>query len=89
MEQLPAWIEGASLLYHEATFTEAQADRAKETGHSTARQAAMIAKKAKVERLLLGHFSARFNETTAILEEALPVFENAVCVEDGDVYLVR
>lgn len=88
LPQLADWISGVRLLYHEATFTGKHKKRAKETGHSTAGQAAEIAKMVKAERLLLGHFSARYNETDEILEEAQPIFKNTVCVEDGDVYLV-
>lgn len=85
-EKIATWVSGADLLYHEATFTEKQADRAKATKHSTAGQAAEIAKKADVKKLLLGHFSARFGSTKELLDEAKPIFENVVCVEDGDVF---
>lgn len=87
--KLPEWIKGARLLYHEATFTKAHTDRAKATGHSTAEDAANIAKEAAVDQLILGHFSSRYTDTTPILEEAKVVFENVTCVEDGDVYLVK
>ena len=83
-EKIAEWVEDSDLLYHEATFTEKQIDRAKATHHSTAKQAAEIAKKANVSKLLLGHFSARFGSTKELLDEAKPVFENVVCVEDGD-----
>ena len=73
------------VLYHEATFTEKEADRAKATKHSTAKQAATIAQKAGVGRLLLGHLSARFEGVDAHLKEARPVFENVVVVSDFDV----
>ncbi|MFT5821893.1 MAG: ribonuclease Z [Crocinitomix sp.] len=86
--KLPEWIEGASLLYHEATFTKDHTDRAKATGHSTAEDAATIAKEAKVEQLILGHFSSRYKDTECLLVEAKAVFDNVKCVEDGDVYLV-
>ncbi|NOQ75968.1 MAG: ribonuclease Z [Crocinitomix sp.] len=86
--KLPKWIEGASLLYHEATFTKAHTDRAKATGHSTAEDAATIAKEANVEQLILGHFSTRYKDTEGLLDEAKAVFKNVKCVEDGDVYLV-
>lgn len=85
---LADWVKGARLLYHEATFTNTHADRAKATGHSTAEQAAMIAKSAQVERLLLGHFSSRYKETTALKNEAQTIFENVTCVEDGETYLL-
>ena len=78
-------IEKVDLLYHEATFTEKEADRAKATMHSTAKQAATIAQKAGVGRLLLGHLSARFDGVEAHLKEARPLFENVVVVSDFDV----
>ncbi|MBK6525224.1 MAG: hypothetical protein IPG07_06475 [Crocinitomicaceae bacterium] len=83
-EKIAEWVEDSDLLYHEATFTEKQLDRAKATHHSTAKQAAEIAKKGNVSKLLLGHFSARFGSTRELLDEAKPIFENVVCVEDGD-----
>ena len=53
-------IEGVDLLYHEATFAECDLARAKETFHCTARQAAEIARDARVKRLVIGHYSARY-----------------------------
>lgn len=58
-EKIIPLIKGVDLLYHEATFAESEKIRAKKTMHSTAIQAATIAKKAEVEKLLIGHFSAR------------------------------
>jgi ribonuclease Z len=86
IESLPELIQEVSLLYHEATFTKDLIARAKATGHSTAEQAATIAKKANVGKLLLGHFSARYLDTTPVLTEAKKVFDNVVCVEDGAVF---
>ncbi|MBN4072834.1 ribonuclease Z [Crocinitomix catalasitica] len=82
------WIKGADLLYHEATFSEKEVDRATATMHSTAKQAAAIANKAEVGKLLLGHFSARYKVTEALEEEARTIFSNSVCVEDGDEFVV-
>jgi ribonuclease Z len=84
-ESIVPFIQGVDVLYHEATFTEKEADRAKATMHSTAKQAATIAQKAGVGRLLLGHLSARFDGVEAHLKEARPVFENVVVVSDFDV----
>ncbi|WP_027418275.1 ribonuclease Z [Crocinitomix catalasitica] len=86
LPRLTDWIEGADLLYHEATFLTAHKSRAKATGHSTAAQAATIAKDAKVGKLLLGHFSARYKDTVELLAEAIGVFDNVVCVEDGQAF---
>jgi ribonuclease Z len=88
MQKLPAWIKGADLLYHEATFLESEKDRAKATFHTTAHQAAEIAFTAEVGKLLLGHFSARYKGTDQHKTEAQVIFQNTVCVEDGDTFLL-
>jgi len=85
-EKITEWVQGVDLLYHEATFIEKQTDRAKATMHSTAKQAAEIAQKAQVKRLILGHFSARFANTLELHAEAKTIFENVTCVEDGDTF---
>lgn len=82
-------IKNVDVLYHEATFLEAMSKRAKETFHSTAKQAAEIAVKAGVKKLLLGHLSARYESNEAHEAEAKTVFENTEAVEDGMTYLVR
>ncbi len=87
-EKLIPLIESVDLLYHEATFLEDRIDRAKKTFHSTAKQAATIAQKANVKKLLLGHFSARYDTTEAFIEEAKPIFQNVFAVEDGDKYAI-
>jgi ribonuclease Z len=84
-ESILPYIQGVDVLYHEATFTEKEADRAKATMHSTAKQAALIAQKAGVGRLLLGHLSARFDGVEAHIAEAKPVFEKVEVVSDFDV----
>ncbi len=76
-------IEGADLLYHEATFAESDAARAKETYHSTARQAATIAKEAKVKRLAIGHYSARYEDVGFLKEEADAIFPQTILASEG------
>ena len=76
-------IENIDLLYHEATFCENELARAKETFHSTARQAAEIARDAHVKRLIIGHFSARYNNLTALYQEATAIFPNTILAEEG------
>lgn len=87
-ERIVPYIEGATCLYHEATFLSDKISRAKETFHSTAAQAAQIAAKAGVGRLLLGHLSARYDNGEAHKAEASAYFENVQVVEDGDVFQV-
>lgn len=69
-------LKGVDLMFHEATFAEAEAGRAKETFHSTAKQAASVAKATEVGTLLIGHFSARYTDETLLLNQAKEVFEN-------------
>src|SRR5439155_25719800 len=74
----------ADLLVHEATFGDEEAERAAETGHATAREAATVAKEAGVRRLLLTHFSARYSRDAADLErEAKEVFQRTLIGKDG------
>jgi ribonuclease Z len=77
------YIEGIQYLYHEATFSNADAARASKTNHSTAAQAAQIAKQAAVGKLLLGHFSSRYTNTSELLQEAKEVFEQSQIGEEG------
>ena len=76
-------VRGADLLYHEATFLQKHLYRAANTMHSTAIQAATIARKADVRRLILGHISSRYENTNEHLQEAKTVFEESLVVEDG------
>ncbi len=78
-------VRGAHVLYHEATFKQELAQRAKETGHSTAQQAAKVAKEAAVHQLVLGHFSARYRDLTPLLEEAKAVFPHVMLASDDAV----
>lgn len=73
---------GVDLLYHEATFAEDRRARAVETHHSTAREAAAVARDAGARHLLLGHFSARYPEPAPLLAEARSVFENTEAAEE-------
>lgn len=76
-------IEGVDLLYHEATFAECDLARAKETFHSTARQAAEIARDAHVKRLVIGHYSARYEDLSELHREAEAVFPGTILGNEG------
>ena len=76
-------IKNCDLLYHEATFMEDKAADAHAKFHSTAREAAIIALKANVKQLVIGHYSARYKELESLLEEAKLVFPNTILGQDG------
>ncbi len=80
---------GADLVLHEATFTEDHAERAAKVGHSTARQAAETARDAAASRLLLTHFSARYNDPAPLVAEARAVFPATEAAEELARYEVR
>ncbi len=81
-------IKDVDLLYHEATFAEADKKLAAETFHSTGKEAAQIAKLANAKKLLVGHFSARYKKVEIILEEAREIFTETYAAEDGDTYTI-
>ncbi|MFT3754213.1 MAG: ribonuclease Z [Paludibacter sp.] len=85
-EKIIPIIEGVDCLYHEATFMEDEAIRSKQTEHSTARQAAEIARKANVKKLIIGHYSARYVNQNELLNEAKSVFEDTILGEDMKTY---
>jgi ribonuclease Z len=84
-ESLLEYISDVDLLYHEATFANDMAERAGNTFHSTAEQAALIAKKAVARKLLLGHFSVRYRELDVILEEAKKIYNESYLAIEGNV----
>lgn len=79
-------VKSVDLLYHEATFIELLRDRANKTRHSTAKDAALVAKNAEVGQLLIGHLSARYDSGEDHLKEAKMHFEHVTVVEDGQVF---
>lgn len=86
MPALKEQVKGVTVLYHESTYTAEQEDRAKIYYHCTARQAATIAAGAGVGTLLLGHYSARYNDEQVLLEEAKAVFPNSILTQEGMVF---
>jgi ribonuclease Z len=81
-------IKGVDLLYHEATFSEADAARARETAHSTAAQAAEIARQAAVKKLIIGHFSSRYEDEQLLKLEADKIFPGTILAGEGLVVTV-
>lgn len=81
-------IQNIDLLYHEATFLDELKERAIETFHTTALEAATLAKKANAGMLILGHFSSRYKELEPLLEEAKPVFPNSFLAIEGESFSV-
>ncbi|MBL7138472.1 MAG: ribonuclease Z [Bacteroidales bacterium] len=83
-ERIIPFVSGVDLLYHEATFMQDMAGAAAEKLHSTSVEAATIAKKSRVKKLLIGHFSARYEDLLPLLAEAREVFPETFLAEDGD-----
>ena len=81
--QLAEWCRDVSLMYHEATYADDCADRAQTYHHSTARQAAEAAKAASAKRLLIGHFSSRYEDENILLNEARQVFPDTLLAAEG------
>lgn len=82
-EDIIPQIHGVDLLFHEATFADSERVRAKETFHTTARQAAKIARKAKVKQLMIGHFSARYEDESVLLKEASEIFPACLLAKEN------
>lgn len=82
MPEIAGLIEGVDLLFHEATFAHENLIRARETFHTTALQAGELAKAAGVKKLLIGHFSARYEDETVLFEEASSVFPETVLAKE-------
>lgn len=81
-------IQNANLLYHEATFLEKLRNRAHQTKHSTAKEAGMIAKAADVKKLIIGHYSVRYENPEVLLEEAKTIFPNTELALEGKRFII-
>ena len=87
-EPLIQKLQGVDLLYHEATFLDQDRERAKLTYHSTAKDAARVANLAGVGKLLIGHFSNRYDDRGRFLDEARPIFPETYIAEEGSRFKV-
>lgn len=87
--QLADRLNGIQLLYHEATFLHESVERAHETKHSTALEAALIAQAAGAKQLLIGHFSSKYRDLTPLIEEAKSVFPNTHLAEEGQHFAIQ
>lgn len=85
MPTLHEQVKGVNTLYHESTYGEDKIRSAEKYCHSTARQAAMVARDAGVGQLLLGHYSSRYEDENVLLEEAKVVFENTRLTNEMDI----
>ena len=85
MPDLHEMIKGVSTLYHESTYGDDNLSMAEKYFHSTARQAAMVARDAGAGQLVLGHYSSRYNDESVLLQQAREVFPNARLANELDV----
>ena len=83
---LDRYLTEPDILYHEATFGSEYEEFAKATFHSTARQAAEVAKKVNAKKLIIGHFSSRYKNMSALVDEAKAIFPNVFEANDGDIH---
>ena len=81
-------LQNVDAIYHEATFTESEVKRAEQTNHSTARQAASIAKQINASQLVIGHYSSRYKVLDTHLSEAKNIFKNTFLAEEGKTYKI-
>ena len=79
-------IKNVDFLYHETTFLESESELAKKTMHSTAQEAAKIAKLSNCNQLILGHYSTRYESIEFFKQEAQTIFENVLLANDGEVF---
>jgi ribonuclease Z len=85
-EEVAEYAKEVDLMYHEATFMEESKERAELTFHSTTLQAATIAKMARVKKLMIGHFSAKYENLELLRKESSTIFENTILAIEGDTY---
>lgn len=86
--EIAEMMKGVDLLYHEATFAESEKQLCSKVYHSTAKQAAEIARLAGAKRLMIGHYSSRYDDESILQKEASEVFENTILAKEGLVVTV-
>lgn len=82
-------VKGVTTIYHESTFLDAEKERAKETFHSTATQAGIVAQRAEARKLILGHFSSRYTDDTEFLNEARIQFDQVWLADEGTIFHIE
>ena len=87
-ESILPYIKDADMIYHETTYLDSLRERAEARFHSTTRQAATIAQKAGVKKLLIGHFSSKYDTLEEFEKEAREVFLNTELALEGTVYII-
>jgi ribonuclease Z len=88
-ESIIPFLDGADLLYHETTYLDEEREKAFQRYHSTGIQAATIATKANVKKLLIGHFSSKYDNLDLFELEAKKVFHNTSVSREGTTYLIN
>lgn len=83
MPELHEYLKGVNVLYHESTYLNEDEGMARQFFHSTASQAAQVASDAGVNTLVLGHYSARYNDESILLSEAKEIFPNSILSDEG------
>lgn len=87
--RLSSFVKGVDLLYHEATFDGSMEKLARKVMHSTTLDAAKTALKANAGTLMIGHFSARYDDVTSLVEEARTIFPSTIPAIDGNTYSIK
>lgn len=85
-KKLEEFFKGCDVLIFDSTYSDVHQENAKENMHSTSREAALVAKRAKVKKLFLTHFSARYTNVSPLVRQAREVFPNSVAAKDSMVY---
>lgn len=89
LAHLSDFFTAPDLLYHESTFTEAHSERAKQTNHSTAKQAAEVARSVDARHLLLGHYSTRYHDLAPLYTEAREIFPAVLLSKENHLYKIK